>query len=253
MASGPEGCDDGWKLFDLVVTVQLRTKMKSANADAISDAPDSELILDIGQLRSTALRAFRLFAETIGVPTVLFAVLVHVSGLLIALAAALGWCYLTLAARWILGHRLPGTLLVFISMMSGRAILALATSSAFIYLIQPAIGSICMAVLFLGSAISGRPLTMRLARDFVTLPAHILSRRRVRRMFTQIALLWGVSRLADAGMSLGFLRYGLNAGLLSRGLFSPLLTMLTILICVVWGARALRRDGIRLRVGVAAI
>ncbi len=70
-------------------------------------------------------------------------------------------------------------------------------------------------------------------------------------MFTQIALLWGVSRLADAGMSLGFLRFGVDAGLLSRGLFSPLLTGVTVIVCIGWGVHSLRRDGVRLRMAPA--
>jgi hypothetical protein len=209
--------------------------------------------LEIAEIRPTVLRALRLFVETVAVPTILFVTLAHTVGLLIALAAALGWCYLVLAIRWISGRRLPGTMLLFISMMSGRAVIALATSSAFIYLLQPALGSVCMALLFLGSAVAGRPVTIRLARDFIAIPAHIVDRRAVRRMFTQIALMWGISRLADAGMSLGLLRLGLDAGALSRGLFSPLLTIVSIAICAAWGVRALRREGIQLRIGAPAV
>jgi hypothetical protein len=89
---------------------------------------------------------------------------------------------------------------------------------------------------------------MRLARDFVALPAHLFHRRPVRRMFTQVSLMWGGSRLLDAGMSLVFLRFGIDAGLLSRGVFSGLLTAITIIGCTFWGWRSLRRlPGITLR------
>jgi hypothetical protein len=70
-------------------------------------------------------------------------------------------------------------------------------------------------------------------------------------MFSQIALLWGISRLADAGMSFGFLHLGLNAGLLSRGFLSPLLSLLTAGVSIMWGVRALRRDGVRLQIGAS--
>lgn len=214
--------------------------------------PRRELVVELNGLTSTLLRAGRMFAETVVVPTALLVVLIHTNGLLVALAAALGWCYGMLLVRWIAGRRLPGTMFVCVGMMSGRALVALATSSAFLYLLQPAMGSACMAVLFLGSVAAGRPVTIRLARDFVALPAEVVNRHGVRRMFTQVAILWGVSRLADAVMSLGFLQQSLNAGLLSRGLFSPVLTVATIALCTWWGVRVLRREGVRLRIGAAA-
>jgi hypothetical protein len=209
-------------------------------------------VVVITDLRATLLRALRLLLETVVVPTVLLLSLLHTVGLLVALGATLGWLYLALAARFVARRRCPGTLFVCVSLMSGRALVALATSSAFIYMLQPVLGSACMGLLFLGSALAGRPVTMRLARDFVAIPAHVLQRQGVRRMFTQIALLWGLSRLADAGMNFGLLHVGLDMGLLSRGFFSPVLTFMTVCASVGWGVRALRRDGIRLQFRVSA-
>jgi hypothetical protein len=213
---------------------------------------ESGLVVVIADLRPTVLRALRLLVETVVIPMVLLLTLIHTVGLLIALAATLGWLYLALAARFVSRRRLPGTLFVCVSMMSGRALVAILTSSAFIYMLQPVLGSTCMALLFVGSAVAGRPLTMRLARDFVSIPAHILARQGVRRMFTQIALLWGISRVADAAMNLGLLHMGLDAGLLSRGILSPILTVLTVGISIAWGMRALRLDGIHLQLGGGA-
>lgn len=213
---------------------------------------DTAPVVVITDLRATLLRALRLLLETVVVPTVLLLSLLHTVGLLVALGATLGWLYLALAARFVARRRCPGTLFVCVSLMSGRALVALATSSAFIYMLQPVLGSACMGLLFLGSALAGRPVTMRLARDFVAIPAHVLQRQGVRRMFTQIALLWGLSRLADAGMNFGLLHVGLDMGLLSRGFFSPVLTFMTVCASVGWGVRALRRDGIRLQFRVSA-
>jgi hypothetical protein len=126
-------------------------------------------------------------------------------------------------------------------MLCARAGIALLLSSALVYLLQPVVGSMVMAGLFLGSAAIGRPITMRLARDFVALPNHLFHHRGVRRMFTQVALLWGIGRVLDAGMSLGVLHWGLDAGLLSRGVFSGVLSSITIAVCAGWGWRCLRR------------
>ncbi len=209
---------------------------------------EHDVVIELGHLRPALLRAARLFAETVIVPTALLFVLLHTVGLVAGLSAVLGWCALTLGIRWLAGRHLPGTLLLCVGMLCGRACLALVLSSALVYLLQPVVGSALMAVLFLGSAAVGRPVTIRLARDFVALPAHLVHRRGVRRVFTQVALLWGGSRLLDAGMSIGLLHWGVDAGLLSRGLFSGVLTALTIAVCVGWGWRAMHRiPGVTLR------
>ncbi|HKE66299.1 MAG TPA: hypothetical protein VKB59_16830 [Micromonosporaceae bacterium] len=207
-----------------------------------------ELVIELGAIRPALMRAGRLFLETIAVPTVLLFVLLHTVGLAWALCAVLGWCVVTVAVRWLHGAHMPGTLIVCAGMLCARASVALILSSAIVYLVQPIIGSILMAGLFLGSAFVGRPITVRLARDFVKLPVHILHHHGVRRMFTQVAMLWGVGRLIDAGMSLGFLHYGVDYGLLSRGVFSGLLTAIMIVTCAAWGTRCIRRmPGVTLR------
>jgi hypothetical protein len=202
---------------------------------------EAELVIELGALRPALLRAARLFLETVLVPTALLFVLLHTVGLVAGLSAVLGWCLLTVAIRWLSGRHLPGTLLLCAGMLCARATIALVLSSALVYLLQPVAGSIVMAALFLGSAAIGRPITMRLARDFVALPAHLFHHRGVRRMFTQVALLWGIGRVLDAGMSLGALHWGLDAGLLSRGVFSGVLSTVSVAVCAVWGWRCLRR------------
>jgi hypothetical protein len=209
---------------------------------------EPEIVIEVGEVRPHLVRAVRIFCETVLVPTLLLYAVMHLVGLVTALSAVLGWCALTLIVRWLTGCQMPGTLLLCVGLLVGRTSLALALSSAVVYLLQPVFGSILMAALFLGSAAMGRPVTARLARDFITLPAHLFHRRGVRRMFTQVAMVWGSSRLVDAGMSLGLLHLGLDAGLLSRGVLSGLLTALTIAGCVFLGWRSLRRlPGVTLR------
>jgi hypothetical protein len=200
-----------------------------------------EHVIHIGALRPTLLRAGRLMLETVLVPTALLIVLLHTVGLLAGLYAVLSWCVFTVAVRWIGGRQLPGTLVVCAGMLCARATVALLLSSALVYLIQPVIGSVLMALLFLGSAVAGRPLTMRLARDFISLPSHLIEHRGVRRVFTQTAALWGAGRLLDAALSLASIHLGVTIGLLSRGLLSGLLTALMIGVCALWGVRSLRR------------
>ncbi|MBE1552165.1 hypothetical protein GGC64_006252 [Mycobacterium sp. OAS707] len=146
-----------------------------------------------------------------------------------------------MATRLTLRHPVPVTLLLAVGGLVGRSTVALVFSNVYIFVLQPIAGSLFMAALFLGSAAIGRPVTARLARDFVVLPAHLVADRRVRRIFINVSLIWGTSRLADAAMSVGSLRFGLGAGLLSRGVGSTALTIATIALCAVWGWRRMRR------------
>jgi hypothetical protein len=212
----------------------------------------SEIIIHVGEIKPALVRAARLFLETMLIPSALLFLMLNTLGLVAGLSSVLGWCALTVSIRWIRGRHLPGTLLVCAGVLCARATIALVLSSALVYLLQPVVGSIFMALLFVGSALFGRPITMRLARDFVSLPNHILQHRGLRRMFTQVAILWGVGRIIDAAMSLACLRFGVDFGLLSRGLFSGLLTALMVLSCAAWGAWCIRRlKGVSLRFGAA--
>jgi hypothetical protein len=212
--------------------------------------PLVEHVIELGDLRPTLMRGGRLLLETAVVPTlVLYACMLTV-GALTGLVAVLAWCAVTVAVRMATVRRVPGTLVLVLTMLAARAGIALALSSVYVFLLQPIAGSMLMAVLFIGSAVVGRPITMRLAQDFVRLPDRLVGDARVRRMFVQVSLLWGVSRLLDAGMSLGALHFGVAAGVFSRGLFSGLLTALSIGACGYFGWTRLHRiEGVRLRFG----
>jgi hypothetical protein len=206
-----------------------------------------ELVIELHGIRVTLTRSVRLFAEAAIVPGLIFVGVLHLAGLDWAVGATLGWMYLVLGLRrWRQGS-CPGTLVLAAGMFHGRAAVALATASAAVYLLQPIAGSVVMAALFLGSACIGRPVTIRLARDFVHVPAHVLERARVQRMFTQVALVWGLSRVIDAAVTVVMFTSSTQAGLMSRSLFSPALTVLTIGACTALGVRALRRDGVTFR------
>jgi hypothetical protein len=200
----------------------------------------------IGHVPTAIRRALRLAVETVMVPTALLWACVHTIGAVWGFAAILAWCAAVLLVRRLRGGPTPGTLLVVCGVLAARTAASWAMSSLSVYLLAPVVGSLVMAALFLGSAALGRPVTLRLAQDFVHLPATLLHDRRIRRMFTQISILWGISRLADAGLSIGTLHLGTDAALLSRGLLSGLLTAASIAACAAWGVTRLRRSGIHI-------
>lgn len=201
---------------------------------------DRHLVIEIPHLRATITRAIVMALETAVVPTLLFMLLLNLAGLVPGLLAVLGWSAFVIGLRGVMRRKVPHTLLLATGMLVARALFALVTSSAVVYVLQPVVGSLFMFLLFVGSAVLGRPITARLARDFVHLPAELFAHRRVQKVFVNVALMWGGSRLLDAAMTWGFLQWSIDAGLLSRGVFSGLLTALTIAVCAAHGWRRLR-------------
>ena len=199
--------------------------------------PHDHHIIEITQLKSTLIRGAVLMVETVVVPTLLLFACISTVGSFWGMIAVLGWCTLIVGARMTMRQPVPTTLLFAAGGLVGRTAVALLFSNVYVYLFQPIVGSLCMAVLFLGSAAIGRPVTMRLARDFVALPAHLFRDQRVRRIFVNVSLIWGASRLIDVGMSVESLHFGAGAGVLSRGFLSMLLTVATIAVCAAWGWR----------------
>ena len=215
-----------------------------------SPAEVAEHVIEMGRLRPALLHGGRLLAETMVVPTLLLYACMQTVGQFAGLIAVLAWCVVSVSIRLATARRLPGTLLLVVTMRIARTGIALALSSVYVFLLQPVAGSALMAVLFIGSALIGRPITTRLAQDFVLLPGRLVADRRVRRMFVQVSVLWGLSRILDAGLSLGALHWGLEAGVFSRGVVSTLLTVLSIAACAYWGWSRLRRiEGVRFQFG----
>lgn len=204
-------------------------------------SPGCQLIIDRAFVRASALRAGRLLLEAALIPALLLYVALSTVGQFWGLVSVLVWSGLIVAVRLRTQSSVPRTLLIAVLMLAGRASLSLALSSIYVYLLQPIAGSLMMALIFLGSAAIGKPITKHLARDFIALPQMLFHDKRAHRMFTQVCILWGVSRLIDVGMSMGSLSMGARSELLSRGLLSTSLTLFTVGVCIAWGWSRLRR------------
>jgi intracellular septation protein A len=162
-------------------------------------------------------------------------------GLWGALLAALLWSYTSLLRRLVTRRRVPGMLMLGIAGLTARTALALATGSAFVYFLQPTLGTALVAAVFLGSALLGRPLTLRLAADFMPLPETLLAHHGMRRFFHRISLLWAAAFLANAGISLWLLvSQSLATFLWTRTVTSLTLTCLAAVISTYWFRRCVR-------------
>ena len=197
--------------------------------------------LPIPRLTSLARHATPHLLEATLIPLGLFYGGLKLLGLLGALLAALIWSYTALLGRLVTRRRVSGMLMLGIAGLTARTALALATGSAFVYFLQPTVGAALVATVFLGSALLGRPLAMRLAADFMPLPESLLAQHGMRRFFLRISLLWAAVFLANAGISLWLLvSQSLATFLWTRTVASVTLTCLAVAISTCWFRRCVR-------------
>lgn len=191
--------------------------------------------------------ATHLFEATIA-PLALFYAVLAALGLRWALLAALGWAYASVARRLVHRQRVPGILLLAAALFTVRTVIALATGSAFIYFLQPTLGTFLVAGLFLASVRAGRPLAERLAHDFCPLPESLTAHHRVRRFFLQISLLWALVYLVNGAATLALLlTSSVGTFLVMKTLASTLLTVTAVAVSFLWFRRSLRQEGVVLR------
>ena len=197
--------------------------------------------LDLPPLRTMAWHALPRVIEGAVIPTLLFLGLLHLGGRWAAIAGALAWSILVIATRLALGRRVPTIVLIGVSALALRTTLAFAAGSSFVYFLQPTVGTATVGICLILSAMSGRPLVLRLARDFCPLPDDVMAHGHLRRFFLGISVLWGVVQLLNASLTLWLLlSQSLGTFVVLRTTMAHTLTISAIAISVVWFRRVTR-------------
>jgi hypothetical protein len=140
------------------------------------------------------------------VPAVVFYVVFVLAGVWPAIVAALLWSYGAIAWRAATRRRTSGLLILAAILLTGRTVLSLVAGSTWLYFLQPVISDGFVALLFLLSLASARPMVARLAGDFYPMDHELAMRPRIRRLFWQLTVLWAVLGAAKAAMTLWLLQ-----------------------------------------------
>ena len=211
------------------------------------EPPDVQVI-DMAHPAAIARYAGRTVLIASAIPMALFYLALSMSGLATAVAVTVGWYYAGLLVQVARRRPVLGSALLGAALMTVRAITALWLHSAFVFFLQPVAATVVTALSFLVTALAGRPLLERLARDYVPIPAPLAGRLHERRFFTHTSLLWSLMYAANAlGTVWVLTTSSLSAFLLIKTVLSPVLTGATILLSYLLFRRLLRRDGVRLR------
>ena len=162
--------------------------------------------------------------------------------------AGLCWFYAAIIRRVTSGQRMSGLLVMAAVLLTARTAIAFATGSAFIYFLQPTLGTFLVSALFLISVPLGRPLAERLAHDFCALPDALMTNARVKRFFYRISLLWAFTYLVNGSTMMYLLTTkSLSTYLMFRSFVSLSLMLSAITISCVYFFRSMRDEGIILR------
>jgi hypothetical protein len=179
------------------------------------------------------------------IPTVVFYGVFVLAGVWTAIIAALAWAYGAIAWRAVTGRRTSGLLILAAILLTGRTALSVLADSTWLYFLQPIISDGFVAVLFLLSLASARPMVARLAGDFYPMDHELAMRPRIRRLFRHLTALWAVLGIAKATMTLWLLQsQSLETFLLVKSISMLAINVLAGFATVGLAALVARREGL---------
>jgi hypothetical protein len=224
--------------------------MDRSSASEVVPTEPHEHVLHIPSPVASLKHALPALLEGVIGPFAVFYLVLLTAGFNGALIGALAWSYLALIRRAVFGQRPPATLILGSVMLTLRTVVTFATGSSILYFAQPTAGTFLVAMLFLGSAVLGRPFTQRLARDFCPLDPEMMTRPFVRTFFVRISVLWAGVLAANAGLVLWLLlTSSLRVFVVERTLITWMLTATGIALSVFWFVRSMHGQGISVRCG----
>ena len=176
---------------------------------------------------------------------VLFYVCFRLTDVWTAMFVALGWSYGAIAWRALTRRRTSGLLILTAAVMTGRTLIAVATDSTYLYFLQPIISDGLIALLFLLSMVTARPMVSRLAGDFYPMDHELALRPRLRRLFGGLTLMWGALGLGKAAFTLWLLRsQSLDTFVLVKSISLPTLNTLAVAATIGAAVIVARQEGL---------
>jgi uncharacterized membrane protein len=152
-------------------------------------------------LRGLLRRAGPSIVEGSLVPAVVLALGLHFAGLRFGLLAALAWTLGAVGVRVARGYRVSGLLMLSSCTLTAKTAFAVMTDDSVVYFMQPVVVTLLVAVVFLATAFTSRPLAWRLANDFCPVPAHLLGEHHVGRFFRRLSIAWAFVNITKAGVT----------------------------------------------------
>jgi hypothetical protein len=177
--------------------------------DLLLTLPPVDLALAEPRILAVARAVFRRLVpqlvEATLVPSALCYAGVLTYGLVWGVVAATVWSLGSIVVRRVRGRRVSALLVVATFGLLVRLTAYLLSGSEFVYFVQPVVRTGATALLFLGSALVGRPLVARFAGDFCSFTTEVGARPAITALFRRLTYLWAAAQLVIAGTTLTLL------------------------------------------------
>jgi predicted Kef-type K+ transport protein len=204
-------------------------------------------VLVVPNLRAMGPRALRNLIEGKLIPLLVFLGFLSLVGTTGAVLAALGWSLACIGVRVASGRRVPGLVILTAAGLGARTIAAIASGSMVVYFLQPTVSTALVGAVFLCSVFVDRPLAEKLAHDFCPFDDATARHPVLRQFFTRLSLLWSVTSMINAALTLWLLlTQPVTTFVVVKSFLGPSFTALTIGASIVWFRFTTRRTGVRI-------
>jgi intracellular septation protein A len=179
------------------------------------------------------------------VPAALFYACFAAGNVWTALVAALVWCYGAMAWRLSTRRRTSGLLWLTAVGLTVKTALSVATGSTFLYFAQPAVNDSAVALMFLASLATARPVVARLAGDFYPMTEDVALRPRIQKLFWRLTLLWAFVCLVKAAATLWLLEsVPLSTFVAVKSVLTPGIAIIGVIATIAIAFRVARHEGL---------
>jgi len=176
------------------------------------------------------------------VPLALFLTVNAFASIVVAMLAGLAWSCVAVLRRVVRSRGVPAIVVVSGSLLLLRLTLVVTTGSAYLYFLQPTIGTALVATAFLASTLVGRPLARRFATDFLPLPRDLVRRPYAHRFFVRNSMMWAVIGLCNALLTYVLLVTLSSATFaVTQTMLSIIVTTLSVGVSILWFRRSMAR------------
>jgi uncharacterized membrane protein len=199
--------------------------------------------------RPTLRAVVRHIAVTIAtgslIPSALFSVSLQISNVWAALVAALLWCYGLVGWRIANGRRTSALLWLAALGLTAKTVFAFASGSTLLYVLQPVLSDLLMAVVFAVSLWGARPVVSRLAGDFYPMDDDLHARPRIRTLFRRLTIMWAAIWASKAALALWWMdAISVSSYTEVKSLVVPIATISGATISVFLSYRVARHEGL---------
>jgi hypothetical protein len=210
--------------------------------------PGPPHVIDMPGWRPIVRHAFtRMFLVTL-LPMATFYWTLSLFGLRTAAVVTASLYYAALLSRAVRKKPVLAAGLLAAGLLSLRTVVVFCTGSAFLYFIQPVIGTLAVATLFAATAIAGRPVLDRLAHDFCAFPDELSTRLRQGRFFNRLSVVWATTYALNAVGTVWLLtNASLNGFILFKSVLGPAITVAAAAVSYLVFVMTVRGQNIAIR------